>query len=164
MGNLMFVSYRRKVTDKKFSEYLEHVNQNHFNNGLVIEHENEEYSWSVKFHPDIYNKFSEEDQKDWDLKGFEIYRQSGGKFGNKYGHLDFMNFLRCKLHNCLAAEFNGYLSDEGVNEIWRGDIKKYTTFNDYINNYTSNFEDREDLQKMIRERMLNYTPEILRGW
>jgi len=65
---------------------------------------------------------------------------------------DFLNYTQTVVQHELAALYNGWITDEGVEGKWDPDVNKFRKFTDWLDMFGP----------QMRELGLKYTPEELR--
>lgn len=121
MANHGFVTTRRKLTWEKVDADIREINERRFDNILSIEVEKERKKNAIHYYflaPAGMHEF-----------GFSIWLVSPHKLEFRHPHSQWGWWAQVLVYTEeLAAKYNGTISDEGVEEKWKGDPKKYPTF------------------------------------
>lgn len=62
----------------------------------------------------------------------ELWLENKNRIGFSAPYRKWSWWVRSIIENELAVKYSGWISDEGLEEKWHGEINKYPTFEDYI--------------------------------
>lgn len=126
MANHGFLTSRKTFKPDRVFECLNEINQRRFKGTLIISYDKKGSSvdsglWNIAYSK---SKHSE---------SFNIWIVNKNKLETRHTQRsDFMWWVKWVLWDELAFSFNGTISDEGIEEKWKGQPNKYPTFSDYI--------------------------------
>jgi len=164
MGNLLFISANRAVSDKKFTDMLSSiVEENYSAYYEVIYYGNGVGSGSWKVTP---KQSVLEEDKSYSCS-LSIFRSINyntnepykGKFAHKYMRGEWGDWFVQQLHGHLSRKYGTKSSGEGCSGSWKNDPDKYPVFENWLR------AERSGACKMLPgyiSRILDIVPEPLR--
>lgn len=157
MGNLAFISFRRAVSDEQFTDMLQTVIRDNYDDFMqvVVAEYSDGLAWNVIVKDDVL----EEGEGSTYSYSMHIFRHTNYKTGKdykgKFAHKHmrgwaFGEWFMYQFHAHLCQKFGAMLSDEGVSGSWKADPKTYPTVRDYlVGNYDYYRENKEGLDKWL---------------
>jgi hypothetical protein len=146
MANHGYVSTNRRLTGDKLHGLLQEINRDRFDGKLKITRE--EHGWDGK--PTFEVEIA-------DGLGRLFWLTSPGKIEHRHGPGgDFFWWVEFTIANELALRLKGTLSDEGVDNKWKGEPGWCPTFRSYLENNV------RDKPLPIRVALLGFQLEELR--
>lgn len=154
MANHGFITTKTFLKKEKILEDLQEINNRRFKGLLKIEDSNwsNKGSWFIGFQ-----------QEGWlNPEGFNIWIRSPKKLEHRHSRT-WAYYLEIVFSTELAAKYDGILSDEGHDEKWKPDVKKYPTFQSWLDSCYCNLKKNHPKSfKQMVDLEMEYCPEELK--
>lgn len=150
MANHAYVKTKKKMTSNSVDKVIRDLNDRLFKSILKIER-NEDF-WNVSYIADLRWL----DRTCWltTSRTFEIRHGGGSKFEWWWD---------CALQNEIAVFFDGTMSDDGIEEKWKGVPGKYDNFQNYVDLYYEHIKEKSPLEyRFIVQNELEFVPKEFR--
>lgn len=145
MGNLTFVTTRKKIDPDKITEVLNDMNESYFQNKLIIDFNGDDKTAWIITYNDNYVRGCMWNRK----KKISMKHGTGGYF---------YYWIHCVAMNQLALAFNGKLSDEGIDGSWEPEENYCRTFDAFLDTMYAHIDD-EDKKAYLVNLEKEYTPK-----
>jgi hypothetical protein len=153
MSNHGFVKTQEPMPPEKISLLLDELNDSHFKGILSYEyseHPNDTSTWGphiwmIKCGVGLIVTWLN-DQRSWEV------RHGGGS--------SFARWMESVIINEIAIRFDGTISDEGVEEEWKGEPGKYKTFEEFYEMVLQYVKEPDVKRALWQQEQKYFVPEV----
>lgn len=138
MANHSFITSRKIFKQKQVIKDVEEILAKHVRKNYTIQYEGDAIFIDVWHDDKVY----------YTAVHMWIANKNKLEFRNRFPG-EFGTWIHFLIQNELALKYNGHISDEGVNETWRGEPNKYDTYKAYIEKKAS-FRKNRVIKTMIK--------------
>jgi hypothetical protein len=143
MSNISYLTTKKWIKSYDLPLLFQKINQKRFGGKLSISTQN---NWWIVEYPG-----------NWD--GLDFNQVSPRKLGVKHPHGMWMDYVGVVFRNELGKMTNATLSDEGVEETWKPNPRKYPSYEAWIQKLHSSLKNKNpDLYKQVIQLELSYVP------
>lgn len=121
MSNHGFVKTRKPITAEKFEELIKDLDNRVFKGHLSPSRYPDGSGWLIAYRSQ---------GKEWTYRLFWL--ATSRTLETRHSHGDMISWWMCAvIQNEVALQFNGIISDEGIDDKWGGEKGKFDTFQKY---------------------------------
>ena len=120
MANHGYVKTKKPMTYKTVSEVLKHIREERLNNTVLIT----DY---------------DDSEPTWEITGIDIkvplimWLANEYRFEIRHAPSSFAWYIDSLIINAIAVEFDGIISDDGIDDEWKGDLNRFKTYKEWMN-------------------------------
>jgi hypothetical protein len=157
MANHGWITARKNLKPQEVLKDLQEINERRFKGLLTItETELGEGGWSIDFNQ----------EGRVGLNGFDIWICSPRKLEHRHAN-GWAFYLEVVFTNELGAKYDATLSDEGIDDKWKPNPKKYPTYRAWLDVLHSTLKKKKSIKykqfyKEIIDIEMKWAPEELR--
>ena len=125
MSHSTCVSMAKQMNVDEIDVYLRELNGKLFKGLLTVEG------------PEVWGDKTREwtftfKERDDNMLFFTVWYKNKKRLEFSSPHRDWAIWAQMRVRNYLAVKYNGIMSDEGIDEKWKGDITKWRTYREYL--------------------------------
>jgi len=149
MSNIAYITTKKHVKSYDILSLLGKINNKRFDGKMTISENN--YCYKIS-----YSEFCDY---------LEFYIKSPRKLSCSHPHDPWMSYVFVVFRQELAKLTNGMLSDEGVEETWKPNPKKYPSYKEWIGLiYQNTRKENPKAFKSIMSVELEYAPKGMESY